>query len=99
MTWRERRRRLRNMGVILPAGGYLEGLRKLCDEHGALLIFDEVMSGFRIAWGGAQAFYSVLPYSICLGKIICGGLPVGANAGQKKLMEQISTAVKVYQEG
>src|SRR4051812_18535580 len=88
-----------NMGVILPAGGYLEGLRKLCDEHGALLIFDEVMSGFRIAWGGAQAFYSVLPDITCLGKIIGGGLPVGAYAGPKKLMEQISPAGKVYQAG
>src|SRR3954469_2347155 len=88
-----------NMGVILPAGGYLEGLRKLCDEHGALLIFDEVMSGFRIAWGGAQAFYSVLPDITCLGKIIGGGLPVGAYAGSKKLMEQISPAGKVYQAG
>src|SRR6185436_2988040 len=88
-----------NMGVILPAGGYLEGLRKLCDEHGALLIFDEVMSGFRIAWGGAQAFYSVLPDITCLGKIIGGGLPVGAYAGPRKLMELISPAGKVYQAG
>jgi glutamate-1-semialdehyde 2,1-aminomutase len=88
-----------NMGVILPAGGYLEGLRKLCDDHGALLIFDEVMSGFRIAWGGAQAFYSVLPDLTCLGKIIGGGLPVGAYAGPKKLMEQVSPAGKVYQAG
>jgi len=88
-----------NMGVILPAGGYLEGLRKLCDEHGSLLIFDEVMSGFRIAWGGAQAYYSVLPDLTCLGKIIGGGLPVGAYAGPKKLMEQISPAGKVYQAG
>jgi len=88
-----------NMGVILPAGEYLEGLRKLCDDHGALLIFDEVMSGFRIAWGGAQAFYSVLPDLTCLGKIIGGGLPVGAYAGPKKLMEQISPSGKVYQAG
>ncbi|HEV8378067.1 MAG TPA: glutamate-1-semialdehyde 2,1-aminomutase [Tepidisphaeraceae bacterium] len=88
-----------NMGVILPAGGYLEGLRKLCDDHGALLIFDEVMSGFRIAWGGAQAFYGVLPDLTCLGKIIGGGLPVGAYAGPKRLMEQISPAGKVYQAG
>jgi glutamate-1-semialdehyde 2,1-aminomutase len=88
-----------NMGVILPAGGYLEGLRKLCDDHEALLIFDEVMSGFRIAWGGAQAFYSVLPDLTCLGKIIGGGLPVGAYAGPRKLMEQISPAGKVYQAG
>jgi glutamate-1-semialdehyde 2,1-aminomutase len=88
-----------NMGVVLPAGGYLEGLRKLCDDHGALLIFDEVMSGFRIAWGGAQAFYSVLPDLTCLGKIIGGGLPVGAYAGPKKLMEQVSPSGKVYQAG
>src|SRR6267142_1326152 len=88
-----------NMGVILPSGGYLEGLRKMCDDHGALLIFDEVMSGFRLAWGGAQAFYGVLPDLTCLGKIIGGGLPVGAYAGPKKLMEQISPAGKVYQAG
>jgi glutamate-1-semialdehyde 2,1-aminomutase len=88
-----------NMGVVLPSGGYLEGLRKLCDDHGALLIFDEVMSGFRLAWGGAQAFYSVLPDLTCLGKIIGGGLPVGAYAGPKKLMEQISPSGKVYQAG
>src|SRR6266566_5300963 len=88
-----------NMGVILPEGGYLEALRRLCDEHGSLLIFDEVMSGFRLAWGGAQAFYGVLPDLTCLGKIIGGGWPVGAYAGPKKLMEQISPSGKVYQAG
>jgi glutamate-1-semialdehyde 2,1-aminomutase len=88
-----------NMGVVLPAGGYLEGLRKLCDEHGAVLIFDEVMTGFRLAWGGAQQYYGVLPDLTCLGKIIGGGLPVGAYAGPKRLMEQISPAGKVYQAG
>jgi glutamate-1-semialdehyde 2,1-aminomutase len=88
-----------NMGVVLPSGGYLEGLRKLCDDFGALLIFDEVMTGFRLARGGTQAFYSVLPDLTCLGKIIGGGLPVGAYAGPKRLMEQVSPAGKVYQAG
>lgn len=88
-----------NMGVIVPQPGYLQGLRELCDAEGSLLIFDEVMSGFRVAWGGAQARLGVRPDLTCLGKVIGGGLPVGAYGGQKKLMEQVSPAGKVYQAG
>jgi glutamate-1-semialdehyde 2,1-aminomutase len=88
-----------NMGVILPREGYLQGLRNLCDKHGTLLLFDEVMSGFRIAWGGAQTLYNIKPDLTCLGKVIGGGLPVGAYAGPKKLMELISPSGKVYQAG
>ncbi|HWB55066.1 MAG TPA: glutamate-1-semialdehyde 2,1-aminomutase [Tepidisphaeraceae bacterium] len=88
-----------NMGVVPPAEGYLQGLRDLCDEHGALLIFDEVMTGFRVAWGGAQVLYGIKPDLTCLGKVIGGGLPVGAYAGSKKLMEMISPAGSVYQAG
>ena len=88
-----------NMGLVPPADGYLQGLRKLCDEHGALLMFDEVMSGFRVAWGGAQARYNVLPDITALGKIIGGGLPVGAYGGSRKLMQMISPSGPVYQAG
>ncbi len=88
-----------NMGVIPPAEGYLEGLRDLCSEHGALLIFDEVMTGFRVAWGGAQVRYKVTPDLTCLGKVIGGGLPVGAYCGSRKLMEQISPIGPIYQAG
>jgi glutamate-1-semialdehyde 2,1-aminomutase len=88
-----------NMGVIPPAEGYLAGLRTLCDQHGALLIFDEVMTGFRVAWGGAQVLYDIRPDITCLAKVIGGGLPAGAYAGRKNLMEQISPAGNVYQAG
>ena len=88
-----------NMGVIPPADGYLPGLRQLCDEHGTLLIFDEVMTGFRVAWGGAQSLYKIVPDLTCLGKIIGGGLPCAAYGGPQKLMEQISPTGKVYQAG
>ncbi len=88
-----------NMGLIPPGDGYLEGLRELCTAHGALLLFDEVMTGFRVAWGGAQTLYGVRPDITCLGKIIGGGLPVGAYAASRNLMEQISPAGKVYQAG
>ncbi len=88
-----------NMGVVPPAPGYLQGLRQLCDKHGAMLIFDEVMTGFRVAWGGAQNRYQVRPDLTCLGKVIGGGLPVGAYAGSKKLMELVSPAGSVYQAG
>jgi glutamate-1-semialdehyde 2,1-aminomutase len=88
-----------NMGVILPKPGYLQGLRKLCTQHGALLLCDEVMSGFRVAWGGAQTLLNLQPDLTCLGKVIGGGLPVGAYAGPKKLMEMVSPAGKVYQAG
>ncbi len=88
-----------NMGVIPPAAGYLHGLRELCNRHGALLLFDEVMTGFRVNWGGAQTLYDVRPDITCLGKVIGGGLPVGAYGGCRSLMENISPAGKVYQAG
>jgi len=88
-----------NMGVVVPNEGYLQGLRDLCDQHGVLLLFDEVMTGFRVAWGGAQVLYGVKPDLTCLGKIIGGGLPVGAYAGSRKLMEMISPSGPVYQAG
>ena len=88
-----------NMGVVNPKPGYLEALRELCTRHGALLLFDEVMTGFRVAWGGAQVAYSIQPDLTCLGKVIGGGLPVGAYAGPSRLMEMVSPAGKVYQAG
>lgn len=88
-----------NMGCVLPKVGYLEGLRKLCDEHGIVLIFDEVMTGFRLAKGGAQEVYNVTPDLTTLGKIIGGGMPVGAYGGKKEIMEYISPAGPVYQAG
>jgi glutamate-1-semialdehyde 2,1-aminomutase len=88
-----------NMGVVPPGDGYLPGLRKLCDEHGALLLFDEVMTGFRVAWGGAQVRYDVKPDLTCLGKVIGGGLPCAAYGGPKPLMELVSPAGSVYQAG
>lgn len=88
-----------NTGVIVPADGYLQGLRELCDQHGAMLIVDEVMTGFRVAWGGAQVLYNVKPDITCLGKVIGGGLPVGAYAARRELMEMISPSGSVYQAG
>lgn len=88
-----------NVGVIPPASHYLQGLRELCDRYGSLLIFDEVMTGFRVAWGGAQLRFDVRPDLTCLGKIIGGGLPIGAYAGPRHLMEMISPAGPVYQAG
>jgi glutamate-1-semialdehyde 2,1-aminomutase len=88
-----------NMGVVPPAEGYLAGLRKLCDAHGSLLLFDEVMTGFRVAWGGAQVRYDVQPDLTCLGKVIGGGLPCAAYGGPRKLMELISPSGSVYQAG
>jgi glutamate-1-semialdehyde 2,1-aminomutase len=88
-----------NMGVIPPQPGYLQGLRELCDQHGALLLFDEVMTGFRVAWGGAQKLYNVKPDLTCLGKVIGGGLPVGAYCGSKKIMQLVSPEGPVYQAG
>ena len=88
-----------NMGVVPPAAGYLAGLRSLCDRHGTLLLFDEVMTGFRVAWGGAQVLYDVRPDVTCLGKVIGGGLPVGAYGGSRALMERISPSGPVYQAG
>jgi glutamate-1-semialdehyde 2,1-aminomutase len=88
-----------NMGVVPPADGFLRGLREVCSARGALLIFDEVISGFRATAGGAQAMYSVRPDLTCLGKIIGGGLPVGAYGGRADLMEQVAPAGPVYQAG
>ena len=88
-----------NMGVVPPATGFLAGLRAMCDRHGALLIFDEVISGFRVAKGGAQARLRVRPDLTCLGKIIGGGLPVGAYGGRADLMDQLAPAGPVYQAG
>ncbi len=88
-----------NMGVVPPADGFLRGLRSLCDTHGALLIFDEVISGFRAAPGGAQAMAGVRPDLTCLGKIIGGGLPVGAYGGRADLMALVSPSGPVYQAG
>jgi glutamate-1-semialdehyde 2,1-aminomutase len=88
-----------NIGVVPPEPAYLEGLRALCDRHGALLIFDEVMTGFRVAPGGAQGLYGIKPDLTCLGKIIGGGLPVGAYGGRADLMSQVSPAGPIYQAG
>ncbi|CAB5079491.1 Glutamate-1-semialdehyde 2,1-aminomutase (EC [Olavius algarvensis associated proteobacterium Delta 3] len=88
-----------NMGLVPPAQGFLEGLRKITEQHGSLLIFDEVMTGFRVAYGGAQALYDVTPDLTTLGKIIGGGFPVGAYGGQRKIMEQIAPQGSIYQAG
>lgn len=88
-----------NMGVVPPAADFLVGLRALCSEHGALLIFDEVITGFRVSYGGAQELYGVDPDLTCLGKIIGGGLPVGAYGGRREIMELVAPAGPVYQAG
>jgi glutamate-1-semialdehyde 2,1-aminomutase len=88
-----------NMNCILPREGYLAHLRALCDAHSALLIFDEVMTGFRVALGGAQALYGVRPDLTTFGKIIGGGMPVGAYGGRRDIMQQVSPAGPVYQAG
>ena len=88
-----------NMGVVLPAPGFLAGLRKLTSDHGALLIFDEVITGFRLARGGAQQLFGVRPDLTILGKIIGGGLPVGAYGGRADLMNLVAPAGPVYQAG
>jgi glutamate-1-semialdehyde 2,1-aminomutase len=88
-----------NMGVVPPARGYLEALRSLCDRERILLIFDEVISGFRAGPGGAQAIYNVRPDLTCLGKIIGGGLPVGAYGGRAELMDLVAPVGPVYQAG
>ncbi len=88
-----------NMGCVLPKEGFLEGLRKLCDEHGTLLVFDEVMTGFRLSKGGAQELLNVLPDLTTLGKIIGGGLPVGAYGGKTEIMDYVSPQGPVYQAG
>jgi glutamate-1-semialdehyde 2,1-aminomutase len=88
-----------NMGVVLPGAGYLEGLRRICTESGSLLIFDEVITGFRLAPGGAQQLFGIMPDLTCLGKIIGGGLPVGAYGGKKEIMEHVAPLGEVYQAG
>lgn len=88
-----------NMGLVLPQSGFLEGLRALTQEYGALLIFDEVISGFRLSYGGAQAALGIDPDLTCLGKIIGGGLPVGAYGGKKEIMSHIAPSGTVYQAG
>ena len=88
-----------NMNCIPPVAGFHEGLRELCDQEGALLIFDEVMTGFRVALGGAQAFYNIKPDLTTLGKVIGGGMPVGAFGGRKEVMQYIAPTGPVYQAG
>ena len=88
-----------NMSLVPPVPGFLEGLRALCDRHGALLIFDEVMTGFRVAWGGAQNLLGVRPDLTTLGKVIGGGLPLAAYGGRRDLMQRIAPAGPVYQAG
>jgi glutamate-1-semialdehyde 2,1-aminomutase len=88
-----------NMNCIPPVPGFLEGLRAICDQYGSVLIFDEVMTGFRVARGGAQEFYGVTPDLTCLGKVIGGGMPVGAFGGKREIMDFIAPIGPVYQAG
>jgi len=88
-----------NMGLVPPQDGFLAGLRSLCDEHGSLLVFDEVITGFRLAFGGAQEHFGVLPDLTCLGKIIGGGYPVGAFGGKREVMEHVAPCGSMYQAG
>jgi glutamate-1-semialdehyde 2,1-aminomutase len=88
-----------NMNLVPPVPGFLEGLRALCDRHGAILVFDEVMTGFRVAWGGAQNILGVRPDLTTLGKVIGGGLPLAAYAGRRDLMQRVAPAGPVYQAG
>ena len=88
-----------NMGCVPPEPGFLEGLRQVCDQYGIILIFDEVMTGFRVAYGGAQQRYKVKPDLTCLGKVIGGGLPVGAFGGRREIMEKVAPIGPIYQAG
>lgn len=88
-----------NMGVVPPAEGFLEGLRSLCDEHGAMLIFDEVITGFRLGFTGAAGYYGITPDLVTYGKIIGAGMPVGAYGGRREIMEKVAPAGPVYQAG
>ncbi len=88
-----------NMGCVLPNADFLTGLKSLCDKNGAILIFDEVMTGFRVARGGAQELYKIKPDMTCLGKIVGGGLPVGAYGGRREIMEKVAPLGPVYQAG
>lgn len=88
-----------NMGVVPPEPGFLEGLREITKRHGALLIFDEVITGFRVSYGGAGAYYNVLPDLVCLGKIVGGGMPLAAYGGQREIMQTVAPLGPVYQAG
>ena len=88
-----------NMGVVLPEKGFLEGLRKLCDQYGALLIFDEVITGFRLTYGGAQNYFGIRPDLTCLGKIVGGGLPLGVFGGRREVMKVLAPLGGTYQAG
>jgi glutamate-1-semialdehyde 2,1-aminomutase len=88
-----------NMGLVLPQPDFLEGLRQITRDHGTLLIFDEVMTGFRVGYGGAQSLYGIAPDLTCLGKVIGGGLPVGAYGGTAQIMQQVAPAGAMYQAG
>jgi len=88
-----------NMGVVPSREGFLPGLRRLCDQHGALLIFDEVITGFRVAWGGAQKLFDVTPDLTVLGKVIGGGMPVGAFGGRRDIMSRVAPSGPIYQAG
>jgi glutamate-1-semialdehyde 2,1-aminomutase len=88
-----------NMGTVLPAAGFLEGLRRLTASSDALLIFDETITGFRVAWGGAQTRFGMAPDITCLGKVVGGGLPLAAIAGPRSIMEQLAPVGRVYQAG
>ncbi len=88
-----------NMGLVLPQEGFLQGLRDIANEYGSLLVFDEVITGFRVSYSGAQGYYNIIPDMTCLGKIIGGGLPVGAYGGKKEIMDRIAPCGDVYQAG
>ena len=88
-----------NMGCVPPDPGFLQGLRQVCDQYGIVLIFDEVMTGFRVAYGGAQQLYGIKPDLTCLGKVIGGGLPVGAYGGKAEIMQKIAPIGPIYQAG
>jgi len=88
-----------NMGVVPPVAGFLEGLREICDEHRSILIFDEVVTGFRVGYSGAQGMFGISPDLTVMGKVIGGGLPIGAYGGRRDLMEMVAPAGPVYQAG
>jgi glutamate-1-semialdehyde 2,1-aminomutase len=88
-----------NMGFVPPASGFLETLRQLCDQHAALLVFDEVMTGFRVAWGGYQKLANIAPDITCLGKVVGGGMPVAAYAARRNIMQHVSPLGSMYQAG
>jgi len=88
-----------NMGLVLPRDGFLQGLRRITEKHGALLVFDEVMTGFRVAYGGVQTLHGIRPDITCLGKVIGGGVPVAAYGGPESLMRSVAPAGAMYQAG